>query len=164
MCLKVENWEQIDWKSCFWKIWVKFKGFWKLFISYSCILFIKHCALRSLGIKMLCFSKNWFFQIFDRSNLLLDQSKLRLKILFESTWLDRCSIDAGSIEYVFQLIEPIFWLIKNKSESFLKHELFMCSLLFQKFSKSYSLSLWPIQIHYQFFVVFTPIFLKVFVI
>ena len=31
MCLKFEIWGQIDWKSCFWKIWVKFKGFWKTF-------------------------------------------------------------------------------------------------------------------------------------
>ena len=138
--------------------------FKKLFTSYSCILLIKHCALRSLGIKMLCFSKNWFFQIFYWSNLLLDRSKLRLKIWFKFAWLDRCSIDTELIEYVFQLIEPIFRPIKNWLESFLKHELFTCSSLFQKFSKSYSLSLWPIQIHYHFFVVFPPIFLKVFVI
>ena len=43
--------------------------------------FIKQCALRSFCIKMLCFSKIWFFQTFDRSNLFFDQSKLRLKFL-----------------------------------------------------------------------------------
>ena len=37
--------------------------FEKNFISYSCILFIKHYALRSFYIKMLCFSNIWFFQI-----------------------------------------------------------------------------------------------------
>ena len=46
--------------------------FEKLFISYSCISFIKQCSLRSFCIKMLCFSKFWFFQIFNQSNLLLD--------------------------------------------------------------------------------------------
>ena len=55
--------------------------FEKLLISYSCISFIKQCALRSFCIKMLYFSKNWFFHIFDRSNLFFDQSKLRLKFL-----------------------------------------------------------------------------------
>ena len=39
--------------------------FKKLVISYSCILFIKQCALRSFCIKMLYFSKICFFQIFD---------------------------------------------------------------------------------------------------
>ena len=55
--------------------------FEKLFISYSCILFIMQCVLRSFCIKMLSFSENLFFQIFDWSNLLLERSKLRLKIL-----------------------------------------------------------------------------------
>ena len=154
MCLNFENWGQIDWKSCFWKIWINSRVFEKLFISYSCILFINYYALRSFCIKMLRCSKIWFFQIFDRLNLLLDQSKLWLKIWFESAWLDPCLSDAGSIEYVFQSIEPIFRLIENWSESFLKHELFTCSSLFQKFSKSFSFSLWPIQIHYQFFCYF----------
>ena len=138
--------------------------FEKLFISNSCILFIKYCALRSFYIKMLCFSKTWFFQIFYQSNLLLNRSKLRLKIWFKSAWLDRYLIDSRSIECVFRSIEPIFWPIKNRWESFLKHELFMCSSLFQKFSKSYSLSLWLIQIQSQIFVVFPQIFLKVFVV
>ena len=33
----------------------------KLLISYSCISFMKYCALRSFCIKLLCFSKIWFF-------------------------------------------------------------------------------------------------------
>ena len=41
--------------------------FEKLLISYSCISFMKHYALRSFCIKLLCFSKISFFQIFDRS-------------------------------------------------------------------------------------------------
>ena len=35
--------------------------FEKLLISYSCILFMKYCALRSFCIKLFCFSKIWFF-------------------------------------------------------------------------------------------------------
>ena len=124
----------------FWRSGLKSRVFEKLFISYSCILFIKHCALKTLCTKMLCFSKIWFFQIFNRSNLLLNRLKLRLKIWFESTLLDHCSIDAGSIEYVFQSIEPIFRPIENWSKRFLKHEIFTCSSLFQKFWKNFSYS------------------------
>ena len=152
--------------------------FEKLLVSYSCISFMKYHALRSFCINLLCFSKFWFFQIFDRSNLLLDRSKLRLKFWFVSAWLDQCLIDAGSIEcnfrsiecnfrsieYVFRSIEYVFWLIKNRSESFLNHEIFTCSSIFKFFQKALSLSLWPIQIQSQFFVVFSQIFLKVFVV
>ena len=71
--------------------------FEKLLGSYSCISFMKYCALRSYCIKLLCFSKIWVFQNFDRSKLFLDRSKLRLKFLvwFCLTRLvfDRCSID-----------------------------------------------------------------------
>ena len=71
--------------------------FEKLFISYSCIFFIKQYALRSFCIKMLCFSKIWFFQNFDRSNLFFNQSKLRLKFL---VWvcLTRLMFDQFSID------------------------------------------------------------------
>ena len=51
--------------------------FEKLLISYSCILFIKHCVLRSFCIKLLSFSKFWVFQIFNWSKLFLDRSKMR---------------------------------------------------------------------------------------
>ena len=85
---------------------------------------------------MLCFSKNFFFQIFNWSNLLLDRSKLWLKFWFEFAWLDRCSIAAGSIECNFWSIESIFWSIENCSESFLKHKIFTCYSLFQKFQKA----------------------------
>ena len=59
----------------------------------------------------------FFFQILDRSNMLLDLSKLWLKIWFESAWLDCYSIDARSIECDFRLI-LIFRPIENRSESF----------------------------------------------
>ena len=156
-------------KILFLQIWVKFKGFWKtfhlrvfekLFISYSCILFIKHCALRSFCIKMFYFSKIWFFQIFDQSNLLLDKSKLRLKIWFESAWLNWCSIAAGLIECNFRSIESIFWSIKNRLESFLKHEILTCSSLFQKFQKAFLSHFDRSRFKDKFFCRFPLIFLK----
>ena len=82
MCLMFALWGQIDWKSLFWKIWVEFKCFWKTFrLILMHFFIIKQCALRSICIKMLYFSKFWFFQTFDRSNLFFDQSKLQLKFL-----------------------------------------------------------------------------------
>ena len=50
------------------------------------------------------------------------------------------------IECDFRSIKPVFQLIENRLESFLKHKLFTCSSLFQNFSKSFlALSLRPIQ-------------------
>ena len=88
--------------------------FEKLFVSYSCIFFyIKQCALRSFCIKMLCFSKIWFFQTFDRSNLFFDQSKLRLKFLvwdcLTRLMIDRCSIDRNWKISVFNYLTKIFF-------------------------------------------------------
>ena len=60
----------------FGKIGFKTCVFEKNFISYSCILFIKFNAWRSLCTKLGCFSKLCFFQNFDRSRLFFDQSKL----------------------------------------------------------------------------------------
>ena len=59
--------------------------FEKLLISYSCISFIKVCVLRSFCIKMLYFSKIWFFQIFDWLTLSLDRLKLK-NFQFLSFW------------------------------------------------------------------------------
>ena len=101
MCLKLENFGRIVWKSYFWKTRLKTSVFEKHSISYSCILFIKYYTLRSFCIKLLCFSKNWFFQNFNRSNLFLDQSKLRLKFWFSSVCFDRFSIAIGAIKGIF---------------------------------------------------------------
>ena len=77
--------------------------FEKIFVSYSCIFFIKQCALRSFCIKMLCFSKIWFFQTFDRPNLFFDQSKLWLKFL---VWvcLTRLMFDQFSIDRNWKIL------------------------------------------------------------
>ena len=51
--LKILFLEDLGWIQVF---------FEKLLISYSCISFIKYCALRSFCIKLLCFfQKIWFF-------------------------------------------------------------------------------------------------------
>ena len=107
------------------------------FISYSCILFIKYYALRSFCIKLLCFSKNCIFQIFDRSNLLLDRSKMRLKFWFEPDRFDRCSIAFGSIECNFRSIKSYFRSIENRIESFLKPWVFTCSITFKLFQNTF---------------------------
>ena len=104
MCLMFALWGQIDWKSWFWKIWVEFKCFWKTFrlILMHFFFFIKQCALRSFCIKMLCFSKIWFFQTFYRLNLFFDQLKLRLKFL---VWvcLTRLMFDRFSIDHNWKI-------------------------------------------------------------
>ena len=92
--------------------------FEKHFILYSCILFIKYYALRSFSIKLLCFSKIWVFQIFDRSSVIFDQSKNSsfFKSSFFLTWLVfyRCLIDR-SIETekfsVFKYLTNLFFYI-----------------------------------------------------
>ena len=115
-CLKILILEKLGSKQVF---------FEKHFILYSCILFIKYYALRSFCIKLLCFSKNWFFQNFDQSNLFLDRSKLRLKVL---AWL--C---------VFRSIKPIFQSIESRIESFLKPLFSHMFFTIQTFFKTLSL-------------------------
>ena len=83
MCLKFKIWEQIDWNLVFGRSGLNSRVFEKLFISYSYILFIKHCALRSFCIKMLCFLKFWFFQIKNLVWICLAQS------LLDWCWIDR---------------------------------------------------------------------------
>ena len=115
----------------------KISVFEEHFISYSCILFIKYYALRSFCRKLFCFSKNCAFQIFDQSNLFLNQSKMRLNFALNLTY----SITIGSIKSDFRSIESNFRSIENCMESFLKNlKLFTCSITFKLF-KSFSLSL-----------------------
>ena len=131
-------------------------------ISYSCILFLKFNALRSFCIKLLCFSKLWFFQNFDPSNLFFDRSKLWLKFWSGSVCFDWCSIANGSIEALS--IDWIYFSINRKSrwEFFLKTFVFTCFTLFQTFSKHFSLSFDRSRLPKQFFVVFSKIFARFF--
>ena len=137
--------------------------FEKLFVSYSCIIFIKQCALRSFWIKMLCFSKIWFFQTFDWSNLFFDQSKLRLKFL-AWVYLTRLMFDQFSIDWNWKIFSfYVFYQI-----FFFMHPLclgFTCIALFLYPSCSFvviSLSAFTHNMHMPFFYVWTieNIFLK----
>ena len=116
----------------FGRSWLNSSVFEKLFVSYSCIFFlIKQFALRSFYIKMLCFSKIWFLQTFDRSNLFFDQSnlffdqsnqffdqsKLWLKFLVWVclTWLmfDRFSIDCNWKNFNFYVFDQNFFFMHH---------------------------------------------------
>ena len=114
MCLMFALWGPIDWKSWFWKIWVEFKGFWKTFrLILMHFFLIKQFALRSFYIKMLRFSKIWFFQTFDRLNLFFDQSILRLKFLvwvyLTRLMFDQFSIDRNWKIFSFYFLTKIFF-------------------------------------------------------
>ena len=78
----------------------------KHFISYSCIFYIKVNALRSFWANLIKFSKFQFFQIFDRSTLFFDRSKMFLKSLqslcvFRSVldwyWINRRIFDRSNL-------------------------------------------------------------------
>ena len=91
--------------------------FLKNFSSHTHAFFIKQCALRSFCIKMLSFSKIWFFQTFDRSNLFFNQSKLRLKFL---VWVclirlmfDRFSIDRNWKIFSFYIFYHNFFFMHH---------------------------------------------------
>ena len=95
---------------------------------------------------MLCFSKISKFQFFDRSKLLHEWSKLCLKIRFEYAWLDRCSIDAWSIEVIFRSIEAQFRPIEIWNLSFIKSFSSRALHYFKSFFKLFlTFSLRPIQ-------------------
>ena len=92
--------------------------FWKTFrLILMHYFFIKQCALRSFCIKMLCFSKIWFFQTFDWSNLFFDQSKLRLKFLvwvcLTRLMFDRFSIDRNCKIFSFYVFDQIFFFMHH---------------------------------------------------
>ena len=96
--------------------------------------------MKSFCIKLLCFSKIWFFQIFDRLNLFLDRSKLRLKFCFESAWFDWCSIAVGSFECIFDRSNLFFDQSKIAQRVFFKTISFSRVQHFFKIFKSFSLS------------------------
>ena len=109
---------------------------------------------------MLCFSKNCFFQIFDRSNLLLDRSKMWQKIRFESAWLDRFLIGTGSIQCDFWPIKSIFSTDRKSVRRCFKRLFSHAHHTVHTFSKAFSLSFLDRSTSNQFFVVFFLIFLQ----
>ena len=94
------------------------------------------------------FSKKHFFQNFNWSNLIFDQSK-------------SCFKNSVSLCLV-QLIEPVFRSIEHRILGFLKtSSLTVSNILFKSFS-TFSLSLWLGKAALKFFVVFFLNFCKVF--
>ena len=100
--------------------------FLKNFSSHTHAFFIKQCALRSFCIKMLCFSKIWFFQTFD-------QSKLRLKFLIwvylTRLMFDRFSIDRNWKFFSFYVFDQIFFSMHHLCLGFTCIALFFVSIL-----------------------------------
>ena len=109
MCFEDKLIENLD----FGRSWLNSSVFEKLFVSYSCIFFIKQCALRSFCIKMLRFSKIWFFQTFNRLNLFFNQSKLQLKFLvwvcLTRLMFNRFSIDCNWKIFSLYVFDQIFF-------------------------------------------------------
>ena len=135
--------------------------FWKHFISYLCMWFIKFNTLRNLCIILLCFSKNWFFQNFDRLNLFFDRSKLRLKCLWASVYFDRCSIGVGSIE-AFSTNRICFSIDRKLFREFFKNWFHVFKHTFSKVLQLF-LSLYnSVKAPIRFFVIFHHTFCKVF--
>ena len=119
------------------------------FISYSCI-FISYIQCFEVNFqKSGYFSKKLFFQNFDWSNLIFDQSKSCLKNL-----VSLCLV---------RLIEPIFRSIEHRVSSFLKTVLWLIQTLFQNlFQISLSLSPTWKGCTEDFFVIFDVIFARFF--
>ena len=105
-------------------------AFEKLLILYLCISFMKYYAMRSFYIKLLYFSKIWFFQIFDRLNLFLDQSKLRLNffvwICLSRLVVDRCSTDWKWKIFSFLVFDRIFFFMHHLCLGFTCIALIFC--------------------------------------
>ena len=98
----------------------------KHFIPYSCI-FISYIQCFEVSFqKSSYFSKKLFFQNFDWSNLIFDQSKSCLK-----NSVSLCLV---------RLIEPVFRSIEDRESSFLKTVFWLIQTLFQNFFKLFSLS------------------------
>ena len=118
------------------------------FISYSCI-FISYIQCFEVSFqKSGYFSKKLFFQNFDWSNLIFDQSKSCLK-----NSVSLCLV---------RLIETVFQSIEHRVSSFLKTVLWLIQTLFQNPFETF-LSLSDLaRLHRRFFVVFNLIFARFF--
>ena len=87
--------------------------FEKLFISYSYILFVKHCALRSFCIKMLCFFKKLIFPNFQSIESVARLIEIAIKFLI---WIcltrlafNWCSINRNWKFSVFKYLTNLFF-------------------------------------------------------
>ena len=100
------------------------------FISYSCI-FISYIQCFEVSFqKSSYFSKKLFFQNFDWSNLIFDQSKSCLKNKWAFAWFDWSNLFFNQSNIVIQVFfKTVFWLIQHFFTNFFK--LFSLSLTWQ---------------------------------
>ena len=113
-----------------------------VFETFKLMHFIHDICWIELFLHKICSS----FQKFQNSKFSLDRLKLRLKFWFEFACLDRCLIDARSIESLFRSIEAQFQLIKFWKLSVLKKAFSRVLHYFQIFSNTFlTFSLLPIQ-------------------
>ena len=134
--------------------------FEKLYISYSCILFIKQCVLRSFCIKNAMFFKKLLFLDFRLIEPVAQPIENVTKIRFESAWLDRFLIGVGSIQCDFRSIKSIFLTDRKSVKRCFKRLFSHAHHTVHTFSKAFSLSFLDRSTSNQFFVVFFLIFLK----
>ena len=118
------------------------------FISYSCI-FISYIQCFEVSFqKSGYFSKKLFFQNFDWSNLIFDQS---------NSWLKN-SVNLCLV----RLIEPVFRSIEDRESSFLKTVFWLIQPTFSKLFQPF-LSLSDLaRLHRRFFVILYLIFARFF--
>ena len=162
MCLKFEIWGQIDWKSFFWKIWIKFKGFLKTF--YLILMHSIHktsCFWGVSALKCSVFQKINFFKFsIYRTCCLTDRNcDKKLGLNPPSSIVARLILDQSNV--IFDQLNLIFDRLKIIKRVFFKTSFFTCSSLFQTFQKAFlSLFLQLIQIQVKFLSFSFQIFLK----
>ena len=121
--------------------------FWKNISSHThAFLLLIFNALRYVFKNQVILLKRCFFQIFDWSNLIFDQSKSFWKIL-----VSLCLV---------RLIEPIFRSIEHRESSFFKNSYLTCSSTFSKLFSNFPLSLWLGKAPLRIFCRFQPNFLQ----
>ena len=122
--------------------------FWKSISSHThAFLFLIFNALRYVFKKSGYFSKKMFFQIFDWSNQIFDQSKSFWKIL-----VSLCLV---------RMIEPVFQSIKHRELGFLKTHIWLVQTSFSKLFKTFFSLSNSARLHKEFFVIFLWISCKV---
>ena len=123
--------------------------FWESILSHTHACFLLYSMLWGKISKNQVFSLiSCFFQNFDWSNLIFDQSKSCFK-----NYVSLCLV---------QLIEPVFSINRTSCFSFFKKGSLIDSNLFQKFFSNFSSLSDLARLHYKFFVVFFLNVCKVF--
>ena len=154
-----EFWGQIDWKSCFWKIWVEFKWFWKTFH-----LILMHFIHKTLCFEEILHQNALFFQksIFSRFSIdrtcCLTNRKCNKNVDYNlpnsiGAWLvlDRSKLIFDQSNLIFDRSKIVQRIFQNKLFSRVLH-------FIQTFQKAFcSLSLSdPVQVNFfRFLLIFS---------